>query len=247
MAARPSVLRPEAAACGWRREFAVVETEGALDQVVSVSIIVWPFGGRLPMKINYRRFFDISDLIGLHAERDEVFRATHAYPLKLVESGKVTGLRIDHIDGLLDPKSYLERLPRGYVVVEKILAGHEQLPCDWQTNGTTGYDFLNFVNGAFIDREGFHQLVKTFSEFTGSAANTTEIFRERKRQVMKELFGGEVNALVHRLFQLAEEDRHARDLARTELHDAFISVTACLPVYRTYSGTSRFQKRTAHT
>ena len=184
--------------------------------------------------INYRRFFDISELAGLRAERDDVFQATHAYVLRLVEEGKVTGLRIDHIDGLLDPSRYLERLPGTYVVTEKILAGNEQLPCDWRTHGTTGYDFLNIVNGAFIDREGFHKLENIYSDFTAARTTQAETFRECKRQVMKELFAGELNALVHRLVELAEDDRHARDLSTAELRAAFISVTACLPVYRTY-------------
>jgi (1->4)-alpha-D-glucan 1-alpha-D-glucosylmutase len=143
-------------------------------------------------------------------------------------------LRIDHIDGLLDPKAYLDRLPEIYVVTEKILAGNELLPCDWRTHGTTGYDFLNFVTGAFIDREGFHTLEKIYSEFTHSTGTFAGVFHERKRQVMRELFAGEVNALVHRLCVLAEQDRHARDLAREELKGAFVSVTASLPVYRTY-------------
>jgi (1->4)-alpha-D-glucan 1-alpha-D-glucosylmutase len=184
--------------------------------------------------INYRRFFDISDLVGLRAERDDVFETTHAYLLKLVEQGKITGLRIDHIDGLLDPAQYLKRLPDIYVVTEKILAGNEQLPCDWRTHGTTGYDFLNFVNALFIDREGYNKLERVYSNFTGSTKTYTDVFRECKRQVMKELFAGECTALAHRLVQLAENDRHARDLRAGELREAFESVTACLPVYRTY-------------
>ena len=184
--------------------------------------------------INYRRFFDISDLVGLRVEREEVYDAVHAYVLRLVAEGKITGLRIDHIDGLLDPKSYLDHLPKTYVITEKILAGTEQLPCDWRTHGTTGYDFLNFLNGAFIDREGFHKLEKIYADFIGSPKTFTDAFREYKQQVMKELFVGELNALVHRLSELAEDDRHARDLRTEELRDAFVSVTACLPLYRTY-------------
>jgi (1->4)-alpha-D-glucan 1-alpha-D-glucosylmutase len=90
------------------------------------------------------------------------------------------------------------------------------------------------VNGVFIDREGFHKLENIYSDFTASRITQTETFRECKRQVMKELFAGELNGLVHRLVELAEDDRHARDLSTGELRDAFISVTACLPVYRTY-------------
>src|SRR5207253_8766777 len=205
-----------------------------VDQVLSHQHYRLAFWRKAAEGINYRRFFDISDLIGLRAERDDVFNATHQYVLKLVEEGKVTGLRIDHIDGLLDPKGYLDRLPDVYVVTEKILAGNEQLPCDWRTQGTTGYDFLNFMNSVFIDREGFHQLESAYSRLVQSNATFADVFRERKRQVMRELFAAEVAALVHHLSKLAEEDRHARDLTADELKEAFISVSACLPVYRTY-------------
>ncbi|HSU89791.1 MAG TPA: malto-oligosyltrehalose synthase, partial [Terriglobia bacterium] len=205
-----------------------------VEQVLSRQHYRLAFWRKAADGINYRRFFDISDLVGLRAERDEVFETTHKYVLQLVDEGKVTGLRIDHIDGLLDPKTYLDRLPDVYTVTEKILAGNEQLPCDWHTHGTTGYDFLDFVNGAFIDRQGYHELERIYSEFTHSTATYTDVFRQRKRQVMRELFAGEVAALVHRLGELAEEDRHARDLATEELKEAFVSVTAALPVYRTY-------------
>ncbi len=205
-----------------------------IDQVLSQQHYRLAFWRKAADGINFRRFFDISGLVGLRVERDEVFNATHQYVLKLVEEGKVAGLRIDHIDGLLDPKGYLDRLPGVYVVAEKILAGNEQLPCDWHTHGTTGYDFVNFLNGAFIDPEGFHELEKIYSDYVGSTETFTNVFRERKRQVMHELFAGEVNALAHRLYELAEEDRHARDLSRKELNEALVSVTACLPVYRTY-------------
>ena len=184
--------------------------------------------------INYRRFFDVSDLVTLRSERDDVFQATHEFTLKLVAEGKIAGVRIDHVDGLLDPKGYLERLPRCYVVVEKILGGHEHLPSNWRTHGTTGYEFLNFLNGVFVDREGFHQLERIYSNFTGSTNSYGEVFQQRKRQVMKELFAGEVTVFIRRLTELAEEDRHARDLRTDELQEAFVAVTACLPVYRTY-------------
>ena len=214
----------------------------AVDQVLSRQHYRLAFWRKASDAINYRRFFDVSDLIGLRIEREDVFQATHAYVFKLIADGKVTGLRIDHIDGLRDPKGYLDRLPTVYVVVESILAGNELLPFDWYTHGTTGYDFLNFVNGAFIDPEGFHRLEKIYSEFTGSNRTFTEVFRERKCQVMKELFAGEVNALVRRLAELAEEDRHARDVRTEELKDAFIAVTARLPVYRTYIRDSRISE-----
>jgi (1->4)-alpha-D-glucan 1-alpha-D-glucosylmutase len=184
--------------------------------------------------INYRRFFDINDLVGLRAERDDVFQETHRLILQFIEEGKVDGLRIDHVDGLREPKEYLDRLPDVYVTVEKILAGNEQLPCDWRTQGTTGYDFTNYASAVFIDREGYRKLERIYAGATGSRATYAQVFHERKRQVMRELFAGEMHALVVRLSELAEADRHARDLQTDELHEALAAVTANLQVYRTY-------------
>jgi (1->4)-alpha-D-glucan 1-alpha-D-glucosylmutase len=207
----------------------------AVDHVLSRQHYRLAYWRKAADSINYRRFFDINDLVGLQTERDEVFQATHRYVFELVQQNKVTGLRIDHIDGLRDPKQYLERLlPDTYVVAEKILAGTERIPCDWQVQGTTGYDFTNYVNGVFIDREGFNKLQKTYRTVTGSKNSLVDVFRARKRQVMRELFAGEVQALVHRLVELAQIDRHARDLQVEALREAFVSVIAHLPVYRTY-------------
>ena len=184
--------------------------------------------------INYRRFFDVSSLVGLRMDREEVFRDTHHFILELLREGRITGLRIDHIDGLRDPQAYLERLPPVYTVVEKILAAREQLPPDWRTWGTTGYDFLNTVNGPFIDRMGYEALKEIYADFVGSRATIDDVYRSRKRQVMKDLFAGEVRDLTNRLAAFAEEDRYGRDLTYQELSEALIWVTACLPIYRTY-------------
>lgn len=184
--------------------------------------------------INYRRFFDVGDLVSLRTEREEVFEATHAFILDLVRRGVVTGLRIDHIDGLRDPEAYLERLPPAYVVVEKILGSGEQLPSNWRVWGTTGYDFLNAVNASFIHPGGYQQLRRFYAEFTGNGASLASIFVACKRQIMHSLFAGEVRTLVDRLAALADEHRHARDFARTDLEEAFVNTTAWLAVYRTY-------------
>jgi (1->4)-alpha-D-glucan 1-alpha-D-glucosylmutase len=209
-------------------------TADTLDRVLSRQHYRLAYWRKASESVNYRRFFDINDLAGLRAERDDVFQATHAYVLKLIAEGKVTGLRIDHIDGLRDPKTYLDRLPQVYVAVEKILAANEQIPGDWRAQGTTGYDFTNYANGVFVDRRGFRKLESIYARFTGLTTTFTEVFRQRKRQVMRDLFSGEVHALVDRLVKLAEEDRHARDLRSEDLREAFVTVTACLPVYRTY-------------
>jgi len=109
-----------------------------VDRVLSQQHYRLAYWRKAADSINYRRFFDISDLVGLRVERDDAYHATHRYVLKLIYAGKVTGLRIDHIDGLLDPLQYLKRLPRSYLVTEKILDADENIPYNWRIHGTTG-------------------------------------------------------------------------------------------------------------
>ena len=121
-------------------------------------------------EINYRRFFDVNDLAALRIEDPAVFEATHARMVRLVREEKITGLRIDHIDGLFDPSGYLSRLHEAtgpcYVVVEKILTGNETLREGWLTHGTTGYEFLNDLNGIFVDSRGERPLRRFYERFT---------------------------------------------------------------------------------
>ncbi|MEW5762743.1 MAG: malto-oligosyltrehalose synthase [Bacillota bacterium] len=194
-------------------------------------------------KINYRRFFDIGDFVCLRAEDEEVFAATHALVLRLAREGWITGLRIDHLDGLRDPAGYLDRLQQAlgggssgfYIVAEKILAEDEELPAGWPVHGTTGYDFLNTVNLLFVDGRGAAALDGVYTRFTGERADFAAVVHAQKRRVMRELFPGEVANLVRQLARLAEDDRHARDLTCPELEEALVEVTASLPVYRTYT------------
>jgi (1->4)-alpha-D-glucan 1-alpha-D-glucosylmutase len=199
-------------------------------------------------KVNYRRFFDISDLIGIRVEDPRVFEATHALILRLAKEGKVTGLRVDHIDGLFDPLEYLRRLqgrivpetkgqgtpPGFYLLVEKILIGDEALPEEWPVCGTTGYGFLNVMNGVFVDPQGLKTLDAIYARFTGTQMTFNDVVYRQKRRVVEELFAGELRALGHHLGILAEQYRHARYLSPKELTQALVEVTACLPVYRTY-------------
>jgi (1->4)-alpha-D-glucan 1-alpha-D-glucosylmutase len=195
-------------------------------------------------EINYRRFFDINDLVSVRVEAEDVFEARHKVIFQLVAEDKVTGLRVDHIDGLYDPEAYLARLhadfadasPQGpgYVVVEKILGRDEELPGQWKTCGTTGYDFLNAVNGITIDREGARSIEAAYARFTGLNTPFAEVCYTRNKQVMRELFAAEVQVLGHHLGKLAAQDWQARDVPLAELITAMVETTACLPVYRTY-------------
>lgn len=194
--------------------------------------------------VNYRRFFDIADLVSLRQEDEGVFAATHRLPLRLVREGTVDGLRIDHVDGLRDPRGYLARLQRGaavgeaegplWVVVEKILAADEDLPPSWAVAGTTGYDFQNSLTGLFVDPDGLRDLDRLYARFTGELARFEDVRYEHKHQAVEELFRGEMTALATELAELAAQDLSARDVPPSELTRALEEVTACLAVYRTY-------------
>jgi (1->4)-alpha-D-glucan 1-alpha-D-glucosylmutase len=195
-------------------------------------------------KINYRRFFDVTDLIGVRVENPEVFEARNRRTLELIAEGKVTGLRIDHIDGLYDPIAHMQKLQRRlageqngdnfYIVVEKILARDEELPRDFPVAGTTGYDFLDSVNSVFVNAAGLQQLDAFYRTFSGITRSFAEIAYEKKKQVIHELFSGEMRTLGKQLAALAMADRNARDFAPVDLTSALTEVTASLDVYRTY-------------
>lgn len=189
--------------------------------------------------INYRRFFSINDLIGIRIEDPKVFEAlNHGLQFALIQEGKVSGTRIDHIDGLYDPEEYLHRLHPGvsphYMVVEKILAEGESLPPKWPVSGTTGYDFLNMVNGVFVDEHGYRKLQQLYASFAATHSSAPDVIYEGKKKVMSTLFGGEVENLGFYLGLLSCHDRLARDLSRRDMIQSLVEVTACLPVYRTY-------------
>jgi (1->4)-alpha-D-glucan 1-alpha-D-glucosylmutase len=190
-------------------------------------------------EINYRRFFDINDLAGLAMEREEVFRDTHAFIMDLVKAGKVTGLRIDHPDGLYDPAAYLNRLQAAagretYVVVEKILATDEQLPADWACHGTSGYDFLNMVNGLFVDRCNEQTFTEIYQDITGDHTSYDDLVYENKRRILNESLASELHMLAWRLDRIAQCHRSSRDFTLNGLRTALREAVACFPVYRTY-------------
>ena len=215
------------------------EDPDLLDQVVSAQwyrIAYWRVASET---INYRRFFDVTDLVGTRVENPEVFEARNRLMLELIAQKKVTGIRIDHIDGLYDPTTFLAKMQARlggefYVVVEKILEHGEPLPASFECAGTTGYDFLDTANALFVDPQGLRKLTEIYRKFTGLDAPYEDVVYERKKQVIDQLFVGEMRALGSQLAQLAVADRNARDLAPSELLAALVEVTACLPVYRTY-------------
>jgi (1->4)-alpha-D-glucan 1-alpha-D-glucosylmutase len=198
-------------------------------------------------EINYRRFFDISDLIGVRVETATVFESTHRLILRWVEDGKVTGLRIDHVDGLRDPTGYLQMLRARageYIVVEKILCGDEMLPAEWSIQGTTGYEFAAALNALFVDAAGMTALDEMYGALVPEMREAfSDLVFRKKRFVLTHLFSGEVRALERLLSTLARRDRHGCDIPAARLGDAIVAVTACLRVYRTYIRSARVPSR----
>lgn len=218
-----------------------------LDSLLSAQAYRFADWHLAPHEVNYRRFFDINDLIGLRTEDPVVFAARHGSIMRLIQEGKVSGLRVDHIDGLFDPLEYLERLKSIpvsseesggtspiYTIVEKITCGSETLPTEWPISGSTGYDFLNAVNAVFVDPAGYRRLEKSYREFAGLNSSFTDTWYLRNKDAMEQLFPTDVDRLTYRLAKLAAFWPRARDLPVSELIRGLKEITACLPVYRTY-------------
>jgi (1->4)-alpha-D-glucan 1-alpha-D-glucosylmutase len=188
-------------------------------------------------EINYRRFFDVNELAALCMEHEQVFRATHGLIGQLLAEGLVAGLRIDHPDGLYDPAEYLRRLQGlapHYVVVEKILEPGERLPDDWPVQGTTGYDFLNSLNGLFVDRARVKDFDRVYTRFIRQAVDYKELMYRCKKLTMQVSMSSEISVLGHQLDWISERDRHSRDFTLNSLTGAIREIIACFPVYRTY-------------
>ena len=231
-------------------------------------------------EINYRRFFDINGLGAIHMEQHDVFQATHQLIFRLIRDKSVTGLRVDHPDGLYNPAEYFHRLQRGcftqqmiasgwagdpqsltpqteralaerydeavladpaykpfYIVGEKILAKSERMPEDWPIFSTTGYVFLNSVNGIFIDGSNAKGFDGIYEKFIRAKINFLDIMYEKKQLVMEVGMSSEVNTLGHYLDDFSEKSRHTRDFTLNSLKRAIAEVIAALSVYRTYTNT----------
>ncbi len=229
-------------------------------------------------EINYRRFFDINHLVGIRVENPGVFHQTHSLILRLIGEGKISGLRLDHIDGLFNPAAYFNRLQEEvlfeyvwqnqqfshrnpklikemvrqwrnteskdnpaapvrrpmYLAIEKILTGAESLPEHWAIHGTSGYDFMNDLNGLFVDSSNEKNFSRIYTRFTGINTPFQEIVYRSKKLIMQTALTSELNILVRALNIISEEDRHHRDFTLNSLREALQEVVACFPIYRTY-------------
>jgi len=189
-------------------------------------------------ELNYRRFFTVSDLICVRVEYPEVFDITHGFMLNLVSRGLVTGLRIDHIDGLFNPAAYLERLrrkaPDAYITVEKILDINEKLPADWPVDGTTGYDFLNYCNYVFCDNRTELRYTRNYERFSGQTASPAALQLEKKRLIIGKHMAGDIDSLARLILAIASTDLMGRDITLYALRRAVVEILTHFPVYRTY-------------
>lgn len=191
---------------------------------------------RANAELNYRRFFDITSLAAVRIEDDAVFEDAHRRILDLVSSGAVTGLRVDHPDGLRDPAGYARRLraaaPDAWIVFEKILEGDEKLRNDWSIDGTVGYEFTNLVLGLFVDPAARLAFDDCWVAVTGDRTGFHHIVADAKREVLDRLFGAEFERLVDRLDAAADEAGMVAD--RAELASVLRDTVVTFPVYRTY-------------
>ncbi|HEX2198668.1 MAG TPA: malto-oligosyltrehalose synthase, partial [Burkholderiales bacterium] len=189
-------------------------------------------------EINYRRFFEITDLAALRAEDRAVFDATHALIGRLARRPGVEGLRVDHPDGLADPQQYFERLQelrrKPWVLIEKILADHEPLRADWKVHGTTGYRFANLLTGLFIDGAAASRFDRIYQRFTGERQSFDEISYHSRLLIMGTTLAAELHNLSRRLARIASGNRRTRDYTDGVLRRALAEIAARFPVYRTY-------------
>jgi (1->4)-alpha-D-glucan 1-alpha-D-glucosylmutase len=216
-------------------------------------------------EINYRRFFDINELAAIRVEEPRVFAAVHDLVFRLIKQGWVTGLRIDHVDGLLDPRRYLRELQQGclaalagekttaaivrramrrpeeesgcpfYVLVEKILGHAERLRNEWPVHGTTGYDFMADLNGVFVDQTSRRPFLELYARLSGQRNNFADLVYECKKLILRVAMSSELQVLARKLDRISEQQRYSRDFTFNSLHDALGEVIASFPVYRSYT------------
>ncbi|MHC2594944.1 (1-_4)-alpha-D-glucan 1-alpha-D-glucosylmutase [Kluyvera sp. 1366] len=188
-------------------------------------------------ELSYRRFFEITGLVGLRVEDEAVFADSHRLILELVRSGAVSGLRVDHVDGLADPQGYLHQLrqatgPDCYITVEKILAEGEKIPDDWPISGTTGYEFIAALSHALVDDSQIDTLHLAYEATTGQRNDVEGGLRVARELMVDRNFAGEFARLLKLATQIAGSEH--RNLGEAELHVALREILIAFPVYRTY-------------
>ncbi|MBE0463198.1 MAG: malto-oligosyltrehalose synthase [Halomonadaceae bacterium] len=202
-------------------------------------------------EINWRRFFDVTELGGLRIEDPKVFEAVHALPLRLVEEGWVDGLRIDHVDGLADPRGYCLRLrqhldaleekrpadaPRNVTLyVEKILGDGETLHTDWGVDGTSGYEFMNEVSGIQHDPASAAPLRQLWHEVSGRNPDFSAEVRLARREILASLLASEFSACARALHAVARAQLSSRDITLAAIRRALEALIVHFPIYRTYA------------
>jgi (1->4)-alpha-D-glucan 1-alpha-D-glucosylmutase len=266
------------------------ESFDRLDRILRKQVYRLAYWQVASEEINYRRFFDINDLAAIRNEDEAVGEYTHRLIFRLIREGKVTGLRVDHPDGLFDPAEYFRWLQRHcfenrqlwrlgkvtedmelpadlpeiddrlatryeslisgnplakpfYIVGEKILIKGERMPENWPIFSTTGYVFLNSLNGLFIDGTNAKVFDQIYSHITGNKESFQDMVCENKRLIMHVAMASEINTLGHFLNRISEKDRHTRDFTLSSLISALIEVIAAFPVYRTYISPTDMEER----
>jgi (1->4)-alpha-D-glucan 1-alpha-D-glucosylmutase len=214
------------------------ESFNLLDSLLSEQFFrlsFWKVGAE---EMNYRRFFTVNELISVRVEQLKVFKHTHDLICKYVNEGKFTGLRIDHIDGLYDPTQYLERLREiagdTYITVEKILQPGEELPDNWAIQGTSGYEFLNYINGTFCQTENQEKFTQIYQELTGFKTPFEQLVADKKHLIIERNLAGDIDNLAVLLKKIASKYRYGNDFTVNGLKRALAEVLSRFPVYRTY-------------
>jgi (1->4)-alpha-D-glucan 1-alpha-D-glucosylmutase len=208
-----------------------------LDRLLSEQPYRLSFWKVAAEELNYRRFFNINELISVRAEDPAVMTQTHGLIFAMARERRFTGLRVDHIDGLYDPAAYLARLqqalPGVFTVVEKILAIDEDLPL-WPVAGTTGYEFLNYAGGIFCARANKKKFAQIYARFTGHEGSCHQLAFDKKRLIMGKYMAGDIDGLARLLKTISSRDRHAADVTLYGLKRALVEVLTFFPVYRSY-------------
>lgn len=189
--------------------------------------------------LTYRRFFEITGLVGVRVEEPAVFDDVHRLLFRLVGEGLVQGVRLDHIDGLADPKGYLDRLAAAlpddcYLVVEKILEAGERLPAEWPVAGTTGYEFIAALAAGLCDEAGIAALGAAYEDFVGHPFELEAEIEQAKLQILTENLASELATLAAQAAELAQRQLATRDFGNDSLRRALVAMMAAFPVYRSY-------------